>query len=98
MCRLCTELGMTPIRPATDVDHRKPVAAGGATFDPTNLQSLCAEHHSWKTGTYDMQGKPWDEWEQRGCFSDGSPRDPSHPWYSGPPPGEDPEGRCITVG
>jgi hypothetical protein len=24
----------------------------------------------------------------RGCYSDGSPKDPAHPWYKGPPPGE----------
>jgi hypothetical protein len=24
-------------------------------------------------------------YEHRGCFVDGSPRDPRHPWYSGPP-------------
>jgi hypothetical protein len=25
----------------------------------------------------------------RGCYSDGSPRDPAHPWFKGPPPGEE---------
>lgn len=75
---------MTPIRPATDVDHKVPVSAGGAPFDPDNLQSLCHSHHSQKTAL-DKQGIPFHEWELRGCYPDGSPRDPSHPWYAGPP-------------
>jgi len=24
-------------------------------------------------------------YEHRGCHADGSPRDPRHPWYQGPP-------------
>jgi hypothetical protein len=29
----------------------------------------------------------WCSWclDHRGCYADGSPRDPRHPWYSGNP-------------
>lgn len=82
-CRVCTEAGRDTL--ATQVDHIHPIAAGGAPFDPANLQSLCATHHSFKTMRYDAVGKAWSTWWLRGCFSDGSPRDPAHEWYSGPP-------------
>lgn len=36
-------------RPATEVDHIRPIALGGAFLDPSNLQALCAEHHEIKT-------------------------------------------------
>ena len=38
--------------PATQVDHKVPLAAGGAD-DESNYQSLCATHHSVKTGKHD---------------------------------------------
>lgn len=36
-------------RIATDVDHIKPLAEGGAMWDRKNLSGLCAKHHSQKT-------------------------------------------------
>jgi hypothetical protein len=32
-------------------------------------------------------GQPWCSWcwQHRGCYADGTPRDPRHPWYSGNP-------------
>lgn len=85
LCRLCIEEGQNIPRPAHHVDHKTPISAGGAPFDPANLQSLCHAHHSEKTAL-DKVGIAFDDWELRGCYPDGSPRDPSHPWYAGPPP------------
>lgn len=70
---LCRECG----QPARDVDHITPRSRGGAPFDPANLQSLCATHHSIKTALYDKQGK---DWTARGCDENGYPLDKSHPW------------------
>jgi len=86
LCRACRALGHTV--EAEHVDHRKAIEDGGAPFDPANLQSLCHTHHSLKTNAVEKRGLSLEEWERRGCFSDGSPRDPQHPWYSGPPAGE----------
>jgi 5-methylcytosine-specific restriction endonuclease McrA len=67
---------------AVVVDHVKSRRAGGPdTLD--NLRSLCREH--------DQQVKERPSGERagggrlvvRGSFPDGSPRDPSHPWYTG---------------
>ena len=44
-CVVCSE-------PGTQVDHKIPLAAGGAN-DESNLQTLCDTHHSVKTGKYD---------------------------------------------
>ena len=92
LCRACAAVGRTTL--AEHVDHVVAIAAGGASFDPDNLQSLCGPCHSGKTNAVDVGGREAKAWTLRGCFSDGSPRDPSHPWYSGPPPGEetDPQG------
>ncbi|MCB1510058.1 MAG: HNH endonuclease [Hyphomicrobiaceae bacterium] len=81
LCRACTLEGQETL--ASEVDHITPVSAGGAAFDPANLQSLCKPHHSIKTGSYDKQGKDWSDWERRGCDEHGIPRDPSHPWAQG---------------
>ena len=35
--------------PATQVDHVRAVADGGAFADPRNLQSICKAHHHMKT-------------------------------------------------
>lgn len=80
-CRACASDGIETL--AQEVDHVLPVEQGGAPFATDNLQSLCSTHHSIKTGAFDKQGKSWTEWEYRGCFPDGSPRDPEHPWYRG---------------
>jgi 5-methylcytosine-specific restriction protein A len=34
---------------ATDADHITPISAGGAPYDPTNLQALCSTCHGKKT-------------------------------------------------
>jgi 5-methylcytosine-specific restriction enzyme A len=78
-CRACKAEGKSTL--ATEVDHVTPISKGGARYDSSNLQSLCASHHSTKTNAFDMKDKDWRQWEYRGCFPDGSPRDPDHPWY-----------------
>ena len=90
LCEMCADIGPHPhsVRPATDVDHKQPIQAGGSPFDPGNLQSLCHEHHAWKTSTLDRQGIAFDVWKRRGCFIDGTPRDPDHPWFTGGPEAE----------
>lgn len=83
-CRMCRQEGAPIPRPAHHVDHITPLEKGGAPFDRNNLQSLCHSHHSEKTAL-DKMGIAFNDWELRGCYADGSPRDPSHPYYSGPP-------------
>ena len=46
LCLECSKQGQVSM--ATEVDHIKPLFKGG-TDDPTNLQSLCDEHHRSKT-------------------------------------------------
>jgi hypothetical protein len=81
LCRVCAGLGSRV--PATEVDHITPVSAGGARFDGSNLQSLCTPHHSLKTNLFDKKAVPWSPQALDGCHSDGTPCDPSHPWYEG---------------
>jgi 5-methylcytosine-specific restriction endonuclease McrA len=50
LCRMCG-------RTATDVDHIRPLADGGAFDDPANLRSLCHECHSRVTRAW-QNGKP----------------------------------------
>lgn len=47
---LCEECGRRgTIGPAQEVDHIIPLKAGGAKYNPVNLQSLCRAHHREKT-------------------------------------------------
>jgi hypothetical protein len=69
-------------RPADTVDHIQPINQGGAKRDPANFQSLCSDHHQVKRAA-ERHGKDWRKEAWRGCYEDGSPRDPSHPWYTG---------------
>ena len=68
LCRVCK-------RPATDVDHIKPISAGGEPWDMDNLASLCHEHHSVKTAA-ERAGKRWYGW----VGVDGVPVGGTHPW------------------
>lgn len=67
-------------QPACVVDHIVSRKAGGADT-LANLRSLCREHDQQVKerpgGKRAMKGKL----VARGCHADGSPRDPSHPWY-----------------
>ena len=44
-------------RPATEVDHRTPIAEGGERFSFDNLTSYCAEHHRQKSTADALRGK-----------------------------------------
>ena len=70
---LCAACG----RPATDVDHIKPISAGGHAWDLDNLQSLCHQHHSIKTGC-ERHGREW----AGEVGPDGLPRGGNH-WWGG---------------
>jgi len=65
---------------ATVVDHIVPRRAGGPDV-LTNLRSLCREHDQQVKerpgGKRANKGRPF----ARGYHADGSPRDPTHPWY-----------------
>ena len=66
---------------ADQVDHVKPVSAGGAPFDQGNLQSLCQSCHSRKTTAEDRGfGNKRGKFRIRGCNADGTPLDPAHEW------------------
>jgi len=49
-CRVCG-------RPAVVADHVVNRAEGGAALDPSNLQSLCEEHHRQKTQAESHRGR-----------------------------------------
>lgn len=66
-------------RPADTVDHIIPIKQGGPKRDPANLQSLCTDHHQVKRSA-EAKGLDWRQVAYRGCDSDGTPLDPSHPW------------------
>jgi len=71
-CRVCGKR-------AVDVDHIVPIReAPGRRLDWTNLQSLCHEHHSVLTNSYDNPAV------RQGCDEDGRPLDRRHPWASDP--------------
>lgn len=44
-------------RPASTVDHIKPLAEGGPRYEWSNLQSLCQPHHTTKTTQDALRGK-----------------------------------------
>lgn len=70
--------------PAYVVDHVVARRSGGADH-LDNLRSLCKAHdHAVKetrTGERANAGKL----VVKGCFADGTPRDPSHSWFTGGP-------------
>lgn len=73
---------------ATHVDHKLARRRGGADFDPDNVQSLCASCHSTKTtlldGGFGRPARPGARIRLSGCDATGMPRDPTHPWRTGP--------------
>lgn len=54
-CFVCAMLGFS--RRATEVDHKRSLALGGAPFDHKNLQGMCKPHHSQKTALGDQPGR-----------------------------------------
>jgi 5-methylcytosine-specific restriction endonuclease McrA len=67
---------------ANTVDHIVRRRDGGADT-VSNTRSLCAEHDAsikeLPSGNRRNSGKL----VAKGCFADGTPRDPNHPWYTG---------------
>lgn len=58
-------------KPATEVDHYKPLSSGVDPYDWSNLRSTCHECHSQKT----KRGE-----RLHGCDENGWPRDPESHW------------------
>ena len=71
-------------QPAYAVDHVRARRAGGADAID-NLRSLCKPHdHAVKEGRSGERGNQ-GKLGIKGCFVDGTPRDPMHPWFTGGP-------------
>jgi 5-methylcytosine-specific restriction enzyme A len=76
LCEACLAQGR--IEPASAVDHRVPVSAGGYAFPAlADLASLCAACHNAKSNA-ERRG---EDWLRKGCDVRGYPLDPAHPWY-----------------
>jgi 5-methylcytosine-specific restriction protein A len=77
LCESCLQVGR--IEPATVVDHRTPINAGGEPFPHLDaLASLCDRCHNTKTRAEQLGEK---DWLHKGCDVFGYPLDPNHPWY-----------------
>jgi 5-methylcytosine-specific restriction endonuclease McrA len=67
---------------AVVVDHIVARDAGGPdTLD--NLRSLCREHDNAIKEDKAGKRRSGARLVVRGCFADGTPRDPAHPWFTG---------------
>jgi 5-methylcytosine-specific restriction protein A len=76
LCEACLQVGR--LEPATVVDHRVPIKAGGDPFPAFDqLASLCARCHNTKTRA-EQAGE--ENWLVKGCDIHGYPLDPNHPW------------------
>jgi 5-methylcytosine-specific restriction enzyme A len=76
LCEACLQLGS--IVPATTVDHRVAISAGGDPFPPPDkLASLCERCHNAKTRAEQLG----EDYMRKGCDVFGYPLDPAHPWY-----------------
>lgn len=67
---------------AVTVDHVIARRAGG-TDSIANTRSLCDEHDRAVKELPSGKRRNAGKLTVRGCFPDGSPRDPSHPWFMG---------------
>lgn len=72
LCEHCLARGI--VEQAVDVDHRTPIARGGAPYDWSNLQSLCHCCHTNKTNA--ENGRKVN----LGCDVNGMPLDQAHEW------------------
>jgi 5-methylcytosine-specific restriction enzyme A len=74
LCAFCDARGI--VKSATVVDHKIPHQGDLDLFsDPDNLQSLCKQCHDGAKQAQESGGT------LRGCGLDGTPIDPSHPWF-----------------
>ena len=79
LCEACLQLGR--IEPASAVDHRTRISAGGAPFPALEeLASLCTPCHNAKSRA-EQTGAT--NWLTKGCDIFGRPLDPNHPWNRG---------------
>ena len=78
--RYCRIPGCT--QEATHVDHIVSRRAGGAPFDPWNVQLLCRSHHAEKSARFDVLSRKKSDMpvRVRGCDERGNSLDPLHPW------------------
>jgi 5-methylcytosine-specific restriction protein A len=67
---------------AVVVDHIKRRRDGGADV-LGNLRSLCRDHDNQVKERPNGKRGNAGKLVVKGCFPDGSPRDPRHPWYTG---------------
>jgi 5-methylcytosine-specific restriction endonuclease McrA len=67
---------------ASFVDHVVSRRSGGAD-SLANTRSLCSEHDHAVKETANGVRRNAGKLTVKGCFPDGSPRDPSHPWFTG---------------
>jgi 5-methylcytosine-specific restriction endonuclease McrA len=70
---------------ATTVDHIKRRRDGGADTI-ANTRSLCDEHDRSVKELPSGARRNGGNLVVKGCFPDGSPRDPAHPWFTGGQP------------
>lgn len=71
---------------ATTVDHIVRRRDGGKDTI-ANTRSLCTEHDRSVKELPSGRRRNGGKLIVKGCFEDGSPRDPKHPWYTGGPRG-----------
>ena len=75
LCEACLQMGY--IEPATTVDHRTPINAGGDPYPEIDkLASLCEPHHNAKTRAEQLG----EDYMRKDCDIFGRPNDPDHPW------------------
>jgi 5-methylcytosine-specific restriction protein A len=58
LCRPCSQKDPPRVTTATIADHIVPLAKGGAKYDLTNMQPVCAECHDKKTRADNGWRKP----------------------------------------
>lgn len=54
-CEICALVQIKSI--AMEVDHIRPIEAGGSPLDPANFSAKCKMHHSQKTRVLDTPGQ-----------------------------------------
>ncbi|MDZ7895328.1 MAG: HNH endonuclease signature motif containing protein [Sphingobium sp.] len=74
LCEWC--LTVDRVEPATEVDHIRPLAKGGADVD-SNTRNLCADHH--REATAEQFGHRFVR-GGRGVTRSGRPTGADHPW------------------
>lgn len=88
LCEPCERRGV--VRPASHVDHVRSIASGGDPFPSLDgLMSMCPGCHSIKTAAVDRPGGKGVRF--KGASLDGTPIDPSHPFFNRDTPSKDQE-------